>query len=342
MNRVTNWASMLTGLVTAPGRAQRRNSAGDVAVDTRQHSSSFADSVLREPHGLDTDGPGSGTASAAAPGSGHESSHGTSSGAIRHYGPHDPVLDAPKFLWACSCGARPALRFKGALPAAQAPEQDLDQGSASAAHLVRCPACGRSSRPGFAAWEAITDWNRSNLALDVSLDQFPFFELSGLSLRDARVKLVGIRTDLETRRLQAKQRQREGRDPGRRYRDRIDAYLRWTLVAQALGLAQSRKLGTGSGSGAAAAGSTAADAGSQSAPVADIAAVSASMLVVLRLASEGKSLYADCAGRSEHGARLQTVRALVRRGLLDGRDESLTAAGVATMGALRQRSADVE
>jgi hypothetical protein len=342
MNRVSNWASMLAGLVTATGHAPRRNSAGDVAVDSRQHSSSFADSVLREPHGAGTDVPGPVADSASAIGSDHVSGHGAGSGATRHYGPHDPVLDAPKFLWACSCGQRPVLRFKGAPPAAQAPDQDLDQGSAVAAHVVRCPACGRSSKPGFAAWEAITDWNRSNLALDLSLDQFPFFELSGLSLRDARVKLVGIRTDLETRRLQAKQRQREGRDPGRRYRDRIDAYLRWTIVAQALGLAQSRKAGTGSGAGAAAAGSTAADAGSQSAPVADIAAVSASMLVVLRLASEGKSLYADCAGRSEHGARLQTVRALVRRGLLDGRDESLTAAGVATMGALRQRSVDVE
>jgi len=350
MNRVSNWASMLAGLVTAPGHAPRRNSAGDVAVDSGQHSSSFGDSVFREPHGVGTDVPGPLADSASAPGSGHVSSHvsshGTSSGATRHYGPHDPVLDAPKFLWACSCGQRPVLRFKGAppaaLPAAQAPDQDSDQGSAVAAHVVRCPACGRSSKPGFAAWEAITDWNRSNLALDLCMDQFPFFELSGLSLRDARAKLVGIRTDLETRRLQAKQRQREGRDPGRRYRDRIDAYLRWTIVAQALGLAQSRKAGTGSGSGAAADGSIAGDAGSQSAPVADIAAVSASMLVVLRLASEGKSLYADCAGRSEHGARLQTVRALVRRGLLDGRDESLTAAGVATMAALRQRSADVE
>ena len=48
---------------------------------------------------------------------------------------------------------------------------------------------------------------------------------------------------------------------------------------------------------------------------------------VLRLASEGKSLYADCAGRSEHGARLLTVRALVRRGLLDGADETISSAG---------------
>jgi hypothetical protein len=62
------------------------------------------------------------------------------------------------------------------------------------------------------------------------------------------------------------------------------------------------------------------------------------MLAALRLASEGKSLYTDCVGRSEHGARLQTVRALVRRGLLDGRDETLTASGLAALSSWRGQS----
>jgi hypothetical protein len=285
MNPVSTLASMFTGLV-----APRRASAGDVALDSRRQISSFGDSASREPGG-----------------------DALGFGATRHYGPHDPVTDAPRFLWPCSCGARPVLRFKGASQPENTPEPDSEHGSGVAAHVVRCPACGRSGKPGFAAWEAITDWNKANLDLDLSLDQFPFFELGGLSLRDARVRLVGIRTDLETRRLQAKQLQRDGRDAGRRYRDRIDAYLRWTIVAQALALAQSRRVGTGS-----AAEPTASSS---------IAAVSASMLVVLRLASEGKSLYADCAGRSEHGARLLTVRALVRRGLLDGADETISSAG---------------
>jgi hypothetical protein len=299
MNRVSTWASMLSGLV-----APRRDSTGDVAVDSRQQSSGFGDSQSREPSG-----------------------DALGFGATRHYGSNDPVTDAPKFLWACICGARPLLRFKGASQPANTPEPDSEHGPVVAAHVVRCPACGRSGKPGFAAWEAITDWNKSNLDLDLSLDQFPFFELGGLSLRDARVKLVGIRTDLETRRLQAKQRQREGRDAGRRYRDRIDAYLRWTIVAQALALAQSRRAGTGSAAEPTASSSIPGDASSMPGPAVDIATVSASMLVVLRLASEGKSLYADCAGRSEHGARLQTVRALVRRGLLEGADEAISAAG---------------
>lgn len=295
MNRVSTWASMLTGLV-----APRRDSTGDVAGDSRPQNSGFGDSQLREP-------------SAAALGF----------GAARHYGPHDPVTDAPKFLWACSCGARPLLRFKGASQSANTPELDSEHGSVVAAHVVRCPACGRSGKPGFAAWEAITDWNKSTPDLNLSLDQFPFFELGGLSLRDARVKLVGIRTDLETRRLQAKQRQREGRDAGRRYRDRIDAYLRWTIVAQALGLALSRK----AGSARTTAGPDASTVVPSSPTDPSAPQLSASMLEVLRLASEGRSLYADCSGRSEHGARLQTVRALVRRGLLEGSSESITEAG---------------
>jgi hypothetical protein len=310
MNRVSTWASMLTGLV-----APRRDSRGDVALDSRQHSSGFGDSQSREPGG-----------------------DALGFGAARHYGSHDPVTDAPKFLWTCICGATPLLRFKGASQSANTPEADSEHGSVVAAHVVRCTACGRSGKPGFAAWEAITDWNKSNLDLDLSLDQFPFFELGGLSLREARVKLVGIRTDLETRRLQAKQRQREGRDAGRRYRDRIDAYLRWTIVAQALALAHSRRAGQGAPVETSAVGSASDRPDSVPGPAAEAASLTASMLAALRLASEGKSLYADCAGRSEHGARLQTVRALVRRGLLDGRHETLTASGMAALSSWREQA----
>lgn len=310
MNRVSTWASMLTGLV-----APRRESTGGVALDSRPQISSFDDSPSREPAG-----------------------DALGFGATRHYGPHDPVIDAPKFLWACGCGARPVLRFKGATQPEDTPEPASESGLVAAAHVVRCPACGRSGKPGFAAWKAITDWNKSNLDLDLSLNQFPFFELGGLSLRDARVKLVGIRTDLETRRLQAKQRQREGRDAGRRYRDRIDAYLRWTIVAQALALAQSRRAGQGAPGETSAVGPAPGRPDSVPGPAAEAASLTASMLAALRLASEGKSLYADCAGRSEHGARLQTVRALVRRGLLDGRDETLTASGMAALSSWREQA----
>lgn len=285
MNRVSAFASLFTSLGLS-----RRSSAGDAVFDSRQQTSSFADSAPRDPSEAALD---------------FETS--------RNFGPNDPVMDAPKFLWPCRCGARPVLRFKGASEVDNTADLEAAHGTAFATHVVRCPTCRSSGKPGLAAFEAITDWNKSNPDLDLSLGEFPFFELGGLGLRDARVKLVRVRTDLETQRLLAKQRQREGRDPGRRYRERIDAYLRWNIVAQALALAHSRRAGAG--------------ASGESAATSPIPALSASMLVVLRLASEGKSLYADCTGRSEHGARLLTVRTLVRRGLLDATDESLSPAG---------------
>jgi hypothetical protein len=135
---------MFTGLV-----APRRDSAGDVALDSRQQSSSFGDSPSHE--------------------SGSDS---LSFEATRHYSSLDPVSDAPKFLWACSCGARPVLRFKGASQPENMSESDSEHSSVVAPHVVVCPACGRSGKPGFDATEAITDWNRSNLYLDLNLDEY--------------------------------------------------------------------------------------------------------------------------------------------------------------------------
>jgi hypothetical protein len=144
MNRVSTWDSMLTGLV-----AFRRYSTDDVAVDCAQQNSGFGDSHSRE--------------------SGDDA---LSFWATPHYGPHDPVSDAPKFLWACSCGARPVLRFTGASQHENTPESDSKHGSDVAPHVVACPACGRSGKPGLEASEAITDWNKSNLYLDLKLDVY--------------------------------------------------------------------------------------------------------------------------------------------------------------------------
>jgi hypothetical protein len=135
---------MSTGLV-----APRRDSTNDVAVDSEQQSSSFGDSHSREP-----------------------ASDALSFGATRHDGAHDPVSDVPKFLWACSCGARPVLRFTGASQLENTPESDSEHASVAAPHVVVCPACGRSGKPGFEASEAITDWNKSNLYLDLNLDEY--------------------------------------------------------------------------------------------------------------------------------------------------------------------------
>jgi hypothetical protein len=236
-------------------------------------------------------------------------------GGSRHYGPHDPVLDAPRFLWACVCGRQPALHL------ASGPDS-------LAGHAVRCAGCGRSGRPRSAAWQAVTDWNRATPDVELSLERFPFFELEGLTAREARIKLLGIRTDLETRRLQVAQRQQERREVSKRYRERIDAYLHWTIVAQALGLAHSRRHGQGVPALATANSLRTRGADRPPGPSSEAASLNSSMLAVLRRASEGTSLYADCVGRSEQAARLQTVRALVRMGLLHGTDESITTAGL--------------
>lgn len=183
----------------------------------------------------------------------------TGVGIIRQYGSHDPVLDAPRFIWRCACGERPTLRIENTAKeqVISGDEDTAFQASSywetsaslppdivlagSPYHVVRCSYCGRHSRPAPLPWEAITDWNRSNLALDMSLEHFPFFELMGLDARAARAKLMGVRTELETKRIHAKQRLPKGSDLGRRYRERIDAYLRWVVVAQALASGQARR-----------------------------------------------------------------------------------------------------
>lgn len=184
----------------------------------------------------------------------------TGIGVIRQYGSHDPVLDAPRFIWRCACGEHPALHFENADAEQVVSPAGVETGfqassnwvtsssllpdtlpAGSPYHVVRCSYCGRQSRPAPLPWEAITDWNRTNLALGMSLEHFPFFELKGLDARLARTKLMGIRTELETKRIHAKQRTPKGSDMGRRYRERIDAYLRWVVVAQALASGQARR-----------------------------------------------------------------------------------------------------
>lgn len=52
---------------------------------------------------------------------------------------------------------------------------------------------------------------------------------------------------------------------------------------------------------------------------------SAPMLNVLHYAAEKRSLYTGCGNRAEHGARVGTIRALRKRGLLEV--NTITAAG---------------
>lgn len=161
------------------------------------------------------------------------------SGANRHYGPNDPVADALRFIWACPCGSRPVLSFDvpGEAPGRSAPGESV---RGAARHFIHCEACDRKGRPGGMPWEAVVEWNRAYPDVRLPMVEFPFFELGGLALREARSKLLGVRADLETRRARAKMKARAGQEVGKRYRERIDAYLRWTIVAQALASAHGR------------------------------------------------------------------------------------------------------
>lgn len=160
----------------------------------------------------------------------------------RNYGPHHPVKDALGFIWRCRCGSQTSLAFDvvAEKPARRADAVPPEQGRRL--HYVLCDGCGRKGQPGILPWQAVVEWNRSNPDTAMSIREFPFFLLAGLSLEEASAKLAGIRTDLELRRTQAKLRSRAGIETGRSYRERLDAYLRWAIVAQALAAAHIRAM----------------------------------------------------------------------------------------------------
>ncbi|CAD5366570.1 exported hypothetical protein [Rubrivivax sp. A210] len=147
----------------------------------------------------------------------------------RDYGPNDPVTSAPGLIWPCPCGGTPVMRF-----------ELHDEASREPYHFVQCVLCDREGRPALLPWEAVAEWDRAYPNLKVTMGSFPFFMIGELSPRDARTRLLSIRHDLERRRAETKLRSREGVVVGKRYRERIDAYLRWTIVAQSLATAHLR------------------------------------------------------------------------------------------------------
>lgn len=153
----------------------------------------------------------------------------------RNYGERDPVRDAPALTFPCSCGhpqPRPVFDFPDA-------EQLRRQGGGPPGpprrrHFVRCEACGKRGRSTAQAWAAVIEWNREHVSPDLPVSAFPFFQLAGKSLDEAREKIGAIRRDLELRRAEARRRSAEGIETGRAYRARIDAYLGWAICASSL------------------------------------------------------------------------------------------------------------
>lgn len=135
------------------------------------------------------------------------------------YGSHDPfVVDVP----ACdSCGALPVMEKAG---------------EHNARWQVRCPGCKKSIQaPQRHEWQARLLWCERNLA-HLHYGELPLFDLEDLPPAMARRRMAGIRRNLELRKSLARvevviAHHEQTRPPGKLYRKKLDAYLRWAMLA---------------------------------------------------------------------------------------------------------------
>lgn len=159
----------------------------------------------------------------------------------RNYGVHDPVADAPNFICGCRCGAGPGTLVFDFPNADQLARQGGGpQGEPRRRHFVECRHCGQRGRSTVQEWTAVVEWNRELYDENMPLERFPFFNLSGLALDVAQERVKAIRHDLELRKAQARRQSEAGIETGRRYRERIEAYLGWTIAATSLLKAHAR------------------------------------------------------------------------------------------------------
>ena len=112
------------------------------------------------------------------------------------------------------------------------------QAQVQARHFILCEACDRQGRPGEMPWQAVVEWNRAFPDTRRTMAEFPFFVLDGLSLREARSKLVGVRADLETRRARAKLKARAGQEVGKRFSARRGHLMTAPIAAATAGAAE--------------------------------------------------------------------------------------------------------
>lgn len=131
------------------------------------------------------------------------------------FGPDDP-LEAEQWVNACaSCAQVPKLTF------------------ADLRWQVRC-ACGQCGVAAQMAAIAAINWNKSPLSRHPDYATLPFFGLDGLSVGDARAKLIVLREYLEEQKRRCEARIRARQDCGHRYFQRIRAYLAWAIYALGL------------------------------------------------------------------------------------------------------------
>lgn len=158
----------------------------------------------------------------------------------RNYGPNDPVLDVEEFICACSCGALSGFLAFEFLDAVQLLRRTASPREPQRRHFVVCKNCGKRGLPTVHDWAAVIEWNRERYDATFPIERFPFFLLAGMELKEARAKVLAIRSDLELRVAQAKRQIQDGIRTGRAYMERLEAYLGWAIAASGLLKAHAR------------------------------------------------------------------------------------------------------
>jgi len=135
------------------------------------------------------------------------------------YGHHDP-FSIP--VTACdSCGGRGQMRkleTKGIRWA------------------VVCLGCGKQAvSPQRRPWQAALEWNQINLGTQ-DYRELPLFGLSRFEPNEARERMAGIRRNLELRKSLAGiertiAHKTDRRPPGKEFQQRLEAYLKWAMLA---------------------------------------------------------------------------------------------------------------
>lgn len=102
--------------------------------------------------------------------------------------------------------------------------------------VVVCLGCGKQANvPQRRPWQAALEWNQINLGTQ-DYRELPLFGLSGFEPNEARERMAGIWRNLELRKnLAGIERtiahKMDLRPPGKEYQQRLEAYLKWAMLA---------------------------------------------------------------------------------------------------------------
>lgn len=156
-----------------------------------------------------------------------------------YYGELDPVSGAIDNINSCVCGNKNVLCIHDVPPIELLPGA-LNSGTAKPyqpkkSYFVKCVECGKAGLAAKQNWRAILQWNKSPNSIHPDYKELPLFGLRLLDCDEAKVRLNGIRHDLELRSSKAGLQLDLSQDTTKRgYIERMKAYLAWCIYAQAL------------------------------------------------------------------------------------------------------------